>query len=534
MRNIGVGCVTHHAHHTRAHAATDGTLRISFNAFCALHGRILFLYALWGAYFHTKKDSCIMEILEQIDSLVWGPAMILLLLGSHLYLTIRTRFIQRKLPSAIRMSLINDTSESAGKGDISHFGALATALAATVGTGSIVGVATAILSGGPGAIFWMWITGIFGIATKYTEVFIAIKYRVIDAHGTMLGGAMYAWDRAFKKDGKTPWYAKFFAIVFSIFAAIAALGIGNAVQSNAMTGIITAHSGIPAWIAGLIIAALAAVVVIGGVKSISRVCEFLVPIMAVGYALGCFIILAMNAEFIIPAFQEIILCAFTPRAAFGGAVGSGIMVALQYGCARGLFSNESGLGSSAIIAAAAQTKNPAQQALVAMTGAFWSTVVICLLTGIVIVSTLLAHPDAVSYVAGHPTLSGTDLANLAFQHVPFVGAPILALGIIAFSFSTILGWYYYGNRAAAYLFGSKGIRVYQVLYVLATFFGAVGVGNVVWTISDITNALMAIPNIIVTLLLSGIVARETKHYVYQHHMDEESNDPIPTITSVQS
>ena len=242
----------------------------------------------------------------------------------------------------------------------------------------------------------------------------------------------------------------------------------------------------------------------------------------------------MNAEFIIPAFQEIILCAFTPRAAFGGAVGSGIMVALQYGCARGLFSNESGLGSSAIIAAAAQTKNPAQQALVAMTGAFWSTVVICLLTGIVIVSTLLAHPDAVQYVAGHPALSGTDLANLAFQHVPFVGAPILALGIIAFSFSTILGWYYYGNRAAAYLFGSKGIRIYQVLYVLATFFGAIGVGNVVWTISDITNALMAIPNIIVTLLLSGIVARETKHYVYQHHMDEESNDPIPTITSVQS
>lgn len=465
-----------------------------------------------------------MEILESIDALVWGPAMILLLLGSHLFLTVRTGFIQRKLPLAVKMSL---NTQGDGEGDISHFGALATALAATVGTGSIVGVATAILAGGPGAIFWMWITGIFGIATKYSEVFISIKYRMKDANGSMLGGAMYAWERAFRKNGKTPLFARIFAVLFAVFAAIAALGIGNAVQSNAMTGIITSHTAAPAFAVGIVIAALAAIVIIGGVQSIARVCEFLVPVMAVGYAGGCIAILVMNSAFIVPALQEIVLCAFTPRAAFGGAVGSGVMVALQYGCARGLFSNESGLGSAPIIAAAAQSKNPAQQSLVAMTGAFWSTVVICALTGIVIVSTLLANPELVGTVASIEHITGTQLASLVFEKIPHIGAPILALGIIAFSFSTIIGWYYYGNRAVAYLFGQKGIKVYQIMYVVATFLGAVGLGNVVWTVSDITNALMAVPNILITLALSGIVARETKHYVFDGNLDEESNEAIP-------
>ncbi|NPD30748.1 sodium:alanine symporter family protein [Eggerthellaceae bacterium zg-1084] len=468
-----------------------------------------------------------MELLEQIDALVWGPAMIALLLGAHLYLTFKTRFIQRKLPLAIKMSLKGD--DAGGEGDITHFGALATALAATVGTGSIVGVATAVLAGGPGAIFWMWITGIFGIATKYSEVFISIKYRVRDSKGAMLGGAMYAWERAFRKNGRTPIAARGFAIAFAAFAALAALGIGNAVQSNAITGIVTTHLGAPGYLVGLVVAALGAIVIIGGVQSIARVCELLVPFMAVGYALGCIAILVANGAFILPAFELIITSAFTGQAAFGGAVGSGVMVALQYGCARGLFSNESGLGSAPLIAAAAQTKNPAQQSLVAMTGAFWSTVVICLLTGVVIVSTLLAYPDLAGVIANTPNITGTQLANLAFEKIPFIGAPILALGIIAFSFSTIIGWYYYGNRAVAYLFGQKGILPYQVMYVIATFLGAVGVGNVVWTISDITNALMAIPNIIITLALAGMVARETKHYVYDGNLDEESSEAVPSL-----
>ena len=460
------------------------------------------------------------ELLTTIDSVVWGPAMIALLLGTHIYLTFRTGFIQRKLPQAIRMSVRRDPS---GKGDISSFGALATALAATIGTGSIVGVATALLAGGPGAIFWMWIAGLFGIATKYVETYAAVKYRVRDKTGAMLGGAMFVWKRAFARpDGSVPWWATLGAVSFAAFAVIATIGTGSAVQAAA----------IPAVAVGVVIVVAVAAVIFGGVNSIARVCEWLVPIMAGAYALGCLVIMGMNAPVLGEAVGLILECAFTPKAAFGGAVGSGMVMALQFGCARGLFSNESGLGTAPIVAAAAKTKNPADQALISMTGAFWSTGVICLLTGLVLVSTMIVHPEIGADILANPSIfTGAALASAAFAEIPVFGTPVLVLGMCAFAYSTILGWSYYGNRCVTYLFGKRAIRPYQVLYVVVAFLGAIGVGEVVWTVSDITNALMAIPNIIMVLLLSGLIAKETKHYVYEGNLDERDEAPIPQLDS---
>ena len=469
------------------------------------------------------------EILNAIDSFVWGPVMIAFLLGTHVFLTFRTGFIQRKLPQAIRMSVKGDPS---GKGDISNFGALATALAATIGTGSIVGVATAIIAGGPGAVFWMWIAGIFGIATKYVEVYASIRYRVRDRNGQMLGGAMYVWERAFKRaDGATPWWAKLGAVAFAGFAIIATIGTGSAVQASAMSGIITSSiPAVPNWAVAIVIVIAVSVVVFGGVRSISRVCEWLVPFMAVAYALGCFVIMALNFSTLGDAVMLILECAFTPKAAFGGAVGSGLLMALQFGCARGLFSNESGLGTAPIVAAAARTRNPSEQALIAMTGTFWSTVVICLITGIVLVSTMIQYPDIQADIMANPTLyTGAELASAAFAKIPYLGPAVLVLGMVSFSYSTILGWSYYGNRCVTYLFGSKANIPYQIIYVIVAFLGAIGVGDVVWTISDIGNALMAIPNIIAILLISGLIARETKYYVYDGNLDEPFDEPIPTV-----
>ena len=472
----------------------------------------------------------IVNAINAVDGFVWGPPMIALLLGSHLFLTIRTGFIQRKLPQAIKLSVTKDPD---AEGDISQFGALTTALSATIGTGNIVGVATAILAGGPGAVLWMWLTGVFGIATKYAETFAAVKYRVKDHEGMMLGGAMYAWERAFKRqDGSTPGWAKVGAILFALFASIAAFGIGSAVQSSSMTGIVMSNfPGIPVWARGLAIVIMVSIVIFGGVKVISSVCEKLVPFMAIAYAWGCVVIIGMNIEFVLPAIKLIVVSAFNPQAAFGGLLGSGVMAAIQFGCARGLFSNESGLGSAPIVASAAATRNPARQALVSMTGTFWDTVVICALTGIVLVSTMLAYPEVVTSIAEGRITAGADLTSAAFASIPYVGTPILVIGMVLFSYSTILGWSYYGNRCVTYLFGRKAIRPYQVLYVLAAFLGAVGIADVVWTVSDITNALMAIPNIVVTLMLSGLIARETKHYVWDKNLDEKVEEEIPLLSN---
>ena len=359
----------------------------------------------------------IVDVINSIDAFVWGPPMLVLLLGSHIFLTFRTGFIQRKLPTAIKLSVTKDPD---APGDISQFGALCTALSATIGTGNIVGVGTAIIAGGPGAVFWMWITGVFGIATKYSETFAAVKYRVKDHNGDMLGGAMYAWKRGFTdKDGKTPWWALLGAGAFALFAAIASFGIGSAVQSSAMTEVISTNlPGVPAWGIGLAIVIMVSVVIFGGVKVISNVCEKLVPFMAIAYIWGCVVILGMNWEFVWPALCLIVESAFTAKAAFGGALGSGLMLALQFGCARGLFSNESGLGSAPIVASAASTRNPARQALVSMTGTFWDTVIICLLTGLVLVSTMLGNADLNAAVMAGDISAGAAAVQRGLREHP--------------------------------------------------------------------------------------------------------------------
>ena len=446
------------------------------------------------------------DFFASISSLLWGWPMMILLLGTHIFLTIRLRCPQRKLFTAIRLSIKRDKDAS---GDVSQFGALATALAATIGTGNIIGVATAIALGGPGAVFWCWITGVFGIATKYAEGLLAIKYRVQTPTGKMLGGPMYALEKGLG------W--KTMAILFAIFTMIASFGIGNTVQANAIATIANNTYGISPWIMGAVVCGLTAAVIIGGVKSIAKVCGMLVPFMALFYILGCIYILFVNHNYVWPAISLILKCAFSPEAAGGGCAGSSIMMVARYGLARGLFSNESGLGSAPIVAAAAQTRNPVRQALVSSTGTFWDTVIICALTGIVIVSSIIAYPD-ISY---H---DGAALTKMAFGKIPYVGEPLLSFGLLTFAFSTILGWSYYGERAVEYLKGKKWSYVYRLLYIVAVYVGSIASLNIVWNIADCMNALMAIPNLLSLLFLNGILVHETRKYLWRDRLDKEMEE----------
>lgn len=446
------------------------------------------------------------DFFASVSSFLWGWPMMILLLGTHIFMTIRLRCPQRKLFTAIRLSIKRDKDAS---GDVSQFGALATALAATIGTGNIIGVATAIALGGPGAVFWCWITGVFGIATKYAEGLLAIKYRVQTPTGKMLGGPMYALEKGLG------W--KTMAILFAIFTMIASFGIGNTVQANAIATIANNTYGISPWIMGAVVCGLTAAVIIGGVKSIAKVCGMLVPFMALFYILGCFYILFVNHNYVLPAISLILKCAFTPEAAGGGFAGSSIMMVARYGLARGLFSNESGLGSAPIVAAAAQTRNPVRQALVSSTGTFWDTVIICALTGIVIVSSIIAYPD-ISY---H---DGAALTKMAFGKIPYVGEPLLSVGLLTFAFSTILGWSYYGERAVEYLKGKKWSYVYRLLYIVAVYVGSVASLNIVWNIADCMNALMAIPNLLSLLFLNGILVHETRKYLWRDRLDKEMEE----------
>lgn len=446
------------------------------------------------------------DFFASVSSLLWGWPMMILLLGTHIFLTIRLRCPQRKLFTAIRLSIKRDKDAS---GDVSQFGALATALAATIGTGNIIGVATAIALGGPGAVFWCWITGVFGIATKYAEGLLAIKYRVQTPTGKMLGGPMYALEKGLE------W--KTMAILFAIFTMIASFGIGNTVQANAIATIANNTYGISPWIMGAVVCGLTAAVIIGGVKSIAKVCGMLVPFMALFYILGCIYILFVNHNYVWPAISLILKCAFSPEAAGGGFAGSSIMMVARYGLARGLFSNESGLGSAPIVAAAAQTRNPVRQALVSSTGTFWDTVIICALTGIVIVSSIIAYPD-ISY---H---DGAALTKMAFGKIPYVGEPLLSFGLLTFAFSTILGWSYYGERAVEYLKGKKWSYVYRLLYIVAVYVGSIASLNIVWNIADCMNALMAIPNLLSLLFLNGILVHETRKYLWRDRLDKEMEE----------
>jgi len=446
-----------------------------------------------------------------LNGYLWGPVFLILLFGTHLFMTYKTGFIQRKIGLGIKLSVKKDKD---GVGDVSQFGALTTALAATVGTGNIVGVGTAIALGGPGAVLWMWLTGVFGIATKYAEALVAVKYRVITSDGTMLGGAMYALERGLKM--------KWLGILFALFAGLCAFGIGDSVQANAVSKVVEQNLNIPVWLTGIILSVLVGAVIIGGVKSITRACTALVPFMAIFYVLGCLVILVMNFSYLDDAIALICKAAFSPQAAGGGFIGSSIMMAARFGVARGLFSNESGMGSAPIVAAAAKTRNPVRQALVSSTGTFWDTVVICAITSLVLVSSIIANPN-ISASGG--AVDGAVLTSYAFGQIPVLGPIILTFGLITFAFSTILGWSYYGERGAEYLLGKKIIMPYKIVYVVFTFLGSIMSLGLVWNIADALNALMALPNLACILLLSGVIAKETK--LYLNDIDKIDDTPIP-------
>ena len=439
---------------------------------------------------------------QVLSSVLWGWPMIILLLGTHIFLTIRLRVPQRKLLTGIRLSVKKDKDAS---GDVSQFGALATALAATIGTGNIVGVATAVALGGPGAVLWCWLTGLFGMATKYAEGLLAVKYRVRGEDGRTYGGPMYALERGLGM--------KWLARLVAIFTALASFGIGCMVQANSIALLANETFGISTSLVGLFICILTAFVILGGVKSIARVCTVLVPFMALLYVAGCIAILLMNGAYVWPAVRLIVRSAFEPAAAGGGFVGATVMMAARYGIARGLFSNESGMGSAPIVAAAAQTRNPVRQALVSSTGTFWDTVVICALTGLVLVSSILAYPD-ISYA------DGAALTKVAFSKIPYVGAPLLTFGILTFAFSTILGWSYYGESAVNYIESQRSSRFYRILYIVALFFGSIINLDIIWNIADTMNALMAIPNLVALLLLSKVAAQETRKYLWADRLDD--------------
>jgi len=469
----------------------------------------------------------ISAVMNSFNDFLWGWFMIILLLGTHIFLTIRTKFVQRKTFKAIKLSVTKDPDSD---GDISPFQALATALASTIGTGNIIGVGTAIALGGPGAVLWCWLTGVFGIATKYSESLIGVKYRVKTSDGRMLGGAMYALERGFKF--KT--LGKILAVLFALFALLASFGIGSGVQVNAISNIMNntfdlgtvnlfgQDASVISIIVGVLVAAITAVVIFGGIKSISRVCELLVPFMAVFYVLGCLIILGMNFDVLGKTFEMIFQDAFSLKSVAGGFLGSSLMLAARYGIARGLFSNESGMGSAPIVASAAQTRNPVRQAMISSTGTFWDTVVVCLMTGLVLVSSIIKNPAI-------DVSDGGDLTYKAFQQIPVIGTPILVIGIAAFAYSTILGWSYYGERCVEYLFGRGGMIPYKLIFVFIPLIGPVIKLDLVWTMADIFNALMSIPNLIAVVVLSPVVVKETNYYLYGNRLDEYDKTKLPVV-----
>lgn len=448
-----------------------------------------------------------------LDAWLWGLPFIIILLGTHAFCTIRTGFVQKHIFKGMRLSV---TPDADGEGEVSQFGALTTALAATIGTGNIIGVATAVASGGPGAVFWMWITGVFGMATKYMETAMAVKYREQTKDGRMMGGAFTALELGL--------HSKWLAVLFAIFGGIAAFGIGCLTQANSISTALKQNFSVDERMAGVVVAILTAIVIIGGVKSITKVTERLIPFMAAFYVLGCLWVIFMNRSVLGQSIALIFKSAFSFQAGAGGVFGFTVAKALRYGCARGLFSNESGMGSAPIVAASAKTRNPVRQSLVSMTGTFWDTVVICALTGITLVSSAVAHPEFLE--AG----SNTDTTVLTFQAfalIPTVGKPIIAISLALFAYSTILGWSYYGERCAEYLLGSKVIKYYKIMFVILSFVGCIVKLATVWNIADILNGLMIIPNVIGVFLLSGVLIADLKKYA--NNIDEVDTTPIPVV-----
>ncbi|MGM8216331.1 alanine/glycine:cation symporter family protein [Bacillaceae bacterium W0354] len=433
------------------------------------------------------------EFLGDVNDVVWGIPLLVLLVGTGVYLTFRLGFLQvRTLPYALKLSFTKKAQDKKSKGDISHYQALTTALAATIGTGNIAGVATAVVMGGPGAVLWMWVTAAFGMATKYAEAILAVKYRVENKDGTMSGGPMYYLEKGLN--------AKWLGVIFAFFGAIAAFGIGNMVQSNTVADVLDSTFNVNVWGTGIILMILAGLVIIGGIKSIGRVTAYFVPVMAIFYVFGGLIILIMNYDLVPAAVGLIFNDAFSGQAVAGGAIGT----VIRYGVARGVFSNEAGLGSAPIAAAAAKTDYPGRQALVSMTQVFIDTIVVCSITGITIVM-------AGMYKSG---ADGADLTSQSFGYfLGTTGTYIVAFGVVFFAFSTVLGWCYYGEKCFGYLTNNRAMSVYKVLFLLAIMLGAVVELKVVWTFADIMNGLMAFPNLIGLLGLSGIVVAETKRFL---------------------
>jgi AGCS family alanine or glycine:cation symporter len=434
-------------------------------------------------------------LVGKVGAFAWGPPMLILLVGTGFWLTISLRGLQfTKLGHALYLALIKRKEEGDEPGDISHFQALMTALSATVGTGNIAGVATAIAIGGPGALFWMWITGLVGMATKYAEAVLAVKYRIVDENGEMSGGPMYY----ISKGLNMPWLGA----VFAIFASVAAFGIGNMVQSNSVADAVQATFNIPTWVTGLTLMVCTAAVVLGGIKSIGRVTSVLVPVMIFFYMAAALYIILTHIGEVPSALVFIVKQAFNPTAAVGGFAGATIMLAIRMGVARGVFSNESGLGSAPIAAAAARTKHPVTQALVSMTQTFIDTLVVCTMTGLVLILTGVWSNGE----------TGAKLTTIAFQSAMPGGALIVTIGIVLFAYSTMLGWCYYGEKSIEYLFGVKSILPYRLLFIALIGVGAIAKLSLVWNISDTLNGLMAIPNLIALIMLTPVIVAETKQY----------------------
>ncbi|WP_432666948.1 sodium:alanine symporter family protein [Wukongibacter baidiensis] len=441
----------------------------------------------------------VLALFKAIDSFVWGPPLLILLVGTGIFLTVRLGLLQViRLPLAIKY-LFSKDEDSTGEGDVSSFAALCTALAATIGTGNIVGVATAIKLGGPGALFWMWLAAFFGMATKYAEGLLAVKYRVIDENGEMSGGPMYYIEKGLGNI----WLAKAFAI-FGI--GVAYFGIGTFPQVNAITNAAKITLNIPVMVSSIILTILVALVTLRGIKSISRVAELAVPFMAGFYILGSLMILLYNVNVLPQAISLVIKSAFTPTAASGGFLGASVMLAIRSGVSRGVFSNESGLGSAPIAAAAARTKSCVRQGLVSMTGTFFDTIIVCTMTGLVLILT----------GTWNSSLEGAAMTNAAFNSglpIPYVGQLIVTIGLMFFAFTTILGWNYYGERCTEYLFGVKGIKPYRYIFIGIVALGAFNLKlDLIWIVADIVNGLMAIPNLIAIIGLSGIIVYETREY----------------------
>ncbi|MFC2169512.1 alanine/glycine:cation symporter family protein [Acidobacteriota bacterium] len=445
-------------------------------------------------------ENQILTIMTCLRDFIWGIPLLILLVGTGIFLTIRLRGLQiRALFSSLYLALIKRKEDEKETGDISHFQALMTALAATVGTGNIVGVATAIVAGGPGALFWMWITGLFGMATKYSEAVLAIKFREKDKAGTMSGGPMYYISKGLG------W--KWLGTLFAIFTSVAAFGIGNMVQSNSVAEAVKTSLGIPNWTTGIILATFTAMVILGGIKSIARATQYIVPFMIIIYVTGASVILLIKISILPQIFVLIFKSAFSPTAAFGGFLGATVMHTIRMGVARGVFSNESGLGSAPIAAAAAKTPNPVKQALVSMTQTFIDTIVVCTMTGLVLLSSGLWNSG----------ITGAELTALAFDSsLPGgIGEFVVTIGLIFFAYSTILGWCYYGEKSIEYLFTEKAVKAYRIIFVIFVAIGTFLKLDTVWTAADLMNGLMAFPNLVGLIGLSSVIVAETNKYFYK-------------------